>query len=320
MKSHAKAKLTCVPVLIAVAHRLRQQFPRSLASPARRRVVNVHSSSVMPKKLAIDLNLAARTRTIPTATQRLGPVEEAEAEIFHAISVALHGPPGPMVHATGNCGIIFAAAWLVAHSVSVLLRRSPHLGPPTTTLVWTSAAWLATNTLLRASSVPVNVWAQPLLVAWQLSLVGCAAWALVVHLHSLLDMEHVGNETRDLLRATLARLVVGAATLVVLAILRVPLHALLTLGGVSGVVIGFGTQGLVSNVAAGWLLIMSRSVSEGELVELVGHSGVKGVVIHVGLTNTTLRAADNSRLTVPNAMLAAGALRNPADLQNLTWQ
>jgi hypothetical protein len=82
MKSHAKAKLTCVPVVIAVAHRLRQQFPRSLASPARRRVVTVHSSSVMPKKLAIDLNLAARTRTIPTATQRLGPVEEAEAEIF----------------------------------------------------------------------------------------------------------------------------------------------------------------------------------------------------------------------------------------------
>jgi hypothetical protein len=283
----------------------------------------------MPKKLAIDLNLAARTRTVPTAIQRLGPVEEAEAEIFHAISVALHGPPGPIVRATGNCGIMFAAAWLVAHSVSVVLRpSSPHLGPPTTTLVWTSAAWLATNTLLRASSVPVNVWAQPLLVAWQLSLVGCAAWALVVHLHSLLDMEHVGNETRDLLRATLARLVVGAATLVVLAILRVPLHALLTLGGVSGVVIGFGTQGLVSNVAAGWLLIMTRSVSEGELVELVGHSGVKGVVIHVGLTNTTLRAADNSRLTVPNAMLAAGALRNPADsdglrigdLQNLTWQ
>ena len=313
--------------------------------------------STLSKRLALDVDLATRrssasARGTPhgVGPTSLGPVEAGEAEAFHAISVALHGPPGPLTRAAGHAGVLFLAAWLVTRLLDAVLARlqagrSPvmdhvgrvadqaagtveHalltpgdtapvlrvcLGRPITSLVWATAAALSTNSVLRASGWDAHAWALPLLMAWQLCAVACIAWAVVLYsgaaLNQAVQRWPRRADTYKLVHAILARLVAVLATVAALAVIHVPLRALLTFGGATGVVVGLGARELAGNAVAGWGLLVTHRLAEGESVELVGRN-IQGTVTAVGLTTTTLLSVDGTTLTVPNSQLGAGAVRN----------
>ena len=66
---------------------------------------------------------------------------------------------------------------------------------------------------------------------------------------------------------------------------------MLTLGGVGGVALGIGARAAASNALAGFFMMLTHTLHEGDAVELVGR-GIQGVVVDVSLTATTILSQD----------------------------
>ncbi len=77
--------------------------------------------------------------------------------------------------------------------------------------------------------------------------------------------------------------------------------------GVLGLGVGFGLQDVVRNLAAGIILLTSRPVEVGDLIET---SGVLGRVRSIGLRTSLLVSTDNIAVLVPNGELVSKAVTN----------
>lgn len=73
--------------------------------------------------------------------------------------------------------------------------------------------------------------------------------------------------------------------------------ALLAGAGVIGLAIGFGAQGLVSDIVTGFFLLLEKQIDVGDYVTTGGFSGI---VESVGLRTTQIRGFDGTLHYVPN--------------------
>lgn len=73
--------------------------------------------------------------------------------------------------------------------------------------------------------------------------------------------------------------------------------ALLAGAGVVGLAIGFGAQGLVSDVVTGFFLLLEKQLDVEDYVTTAGYSGI---VEQVGLRTTQIRSFDGTLNYVPN--------------------
>ncbi|MBD1381291.1 mechanosensitive ion channel family protein [Metabacillus arenae] len=73
--------------------------------------------------------------------------------------------------------------------------------------------------------------------------------------------------------------------------------ALLAGAGVVGLAIGFGAQGLVSDVVTGFFLLLEKQIDVGDYVTAAGFNGI---VEQVGLRTTQIRGFDGTLHYVPN--------------------
>src|ERR1051326_6578536 len=93
--------------------------------------------------------------------------------------------------------------------------------------------------------------------------------------------------------------VVGGALSALLVIPQVPAIAggILASSAVLGLVIGFAAQRTIGNAVAGLLIAFAQPLRLGDRVIV---DGVEGTVEEIGLAYTFIRAADHTRLVVPN--------------------
>lgn len=82
---------------------------------------------------------------------------------------------------------------------------------------------------------------------------------------------------------------------------------LLTSGSV---IIGFSTQDILKNFAAGVVLIFNKPF---EVRDKITVDGKTGIVIDVGFFNTRLKTSSNTGICVPNSKVAAATLTNHSD-------
>lgn len=75
---------------------------------------------------------------------------------------------------------------------------------------------------------------------------------------------------------------------------------LIAAAGVVGLAIGFGAQGLVSDIVTGFFLIIEKQLEVGEYVTAAGYNGI---VEEVGLRTTQLRSFDGTLNFIPNRQL-----------------
>jgi len=113
----------------------------------------------------------------------------------------------------------------------------------------------------------------------------------------------------------LAKLMVRIARIAVLAMfvvlalqnLGVQLLPLIAGLGVAGAGVALAMQGLLSNLAAGFVIVFTRPFKLGEYIAIIG---VEGVVKEINLFNTVLGHADQSRVVIPNRKIVGEILHN----------
>ncbi|TKC19213.1 mechanosensitive ion channel family protein [Robertmurraya kyonggiensis] len=92
-----------------------------------------------------------------------------------------------------------------------------------------------------------------------------------------------------------ALIFIVAATL--FSILGIPVASLIAGAGIVGLAIGFGAQGLVSDVVTGFFLLLERQIDVSDYVTI---GNFDGVVEAVGLRTTQLRGLDGTLHYIPN--------------------
>lgn len=83
--------------------------------------------------------------------------------------------------------------------------------------------------------------------------------------------------------------------------------SLIALIGAAGLAVGLAMQGSLANFAAGVLIVMFRPYRVGDWIEA---AGISGGVEEVQILTTTLKTADNKRITVPNGQIMDSIITN----------
>ncbi|WP_182199884.1 mechanosensitive ion channel family protein [Paraliobacillus salinarum] len=78
------------------------------------------------------------------------------------------------------------------------------------------------------------------------------------------------------------------------------LGPLLATAGVLGLAIGFGAQGLVSDIVTGFFILLEKQIEVDEYVSTAGYSGI---VEEVGLRTTKIRSFDGTLNFIPNRFM-----------------
>src|SRR5438046_5300826 len=118
-----------------------------------------------------------------------------------------------------------------------------------------------------------------------------------------------------LLMVRIARmLVVGMALVIALGTAGVDVTALVAGIGVAGVGVGLAMQGVLSNLFAGLMIILTKPFRVGEYVELLG---VQGQVDMIELFSTKLVHGDRSRVVIPNRKIIGEILHNYGTIRQL---
>ncbi|MFK7863299.1 MAG: mechanosensitive ion channel family protein [Pseudohongiellaceae bacterium] len=99
-----------------------------------------------------------------------------------------------------------------------------------------------------------------------------------------------------------------AVFLVLMQIMGINLTALAVFGGAVGVGLGFGLQTIASNFISGLIILLDRSLSIGDFVEL--EDGRSGFVTALNMRSTTLETFDGKDIMVPNEMFIASTFVN----------
>jgi small-conductance mechanosensitive channel len=107
---------------------------------------------------------------------------------------------------------------------------------------------------------------------------------------------HIG--TREVFAKLFEVTIYVVIFVLLLQVMGINLTALAVFGGALGVGLGFGLQSIASNFLSGVIILLDRSISIGDYVEL--SDGVAGTVREMNMRSTVLETFDGKDIVVPN--------------------
>jgi small-conductance mechanosensitive channel len=105
----------------------------------------------------------------------------------------------------------------------------------------------------------------------------------------------------------------GRATFILIAILfslslvGIDLTVLSVFGGALGVGLGFGLQKITSSYVSGFIILLDRSLSIGDMIAVDKYNGK---VTQINTRYTVLKGPDGAEAVIPNEMLVSNAVQN----------
>ncbi|MBK7644401.1 MAG: mechanosensitive ion channel [Planctomycetes bacterium] len=102
-------------------------------------------------------------------------------------------------------------------------------------------------------------------------------------------------------------LIMGAGVFLGLNLAEFPLTSLFAAGAVFAVVIGFALQNLSENFVAGLILMIERSITPGDVLEVEARV-VR--VLKMGIRATVARTRDDEDIIIPNSLLVTSTVKN----------
>ena len=122
-----------------------------------------------------------------------------------------------------------------------------------------------------------------------------------------LERRHLEPPVRMLLTRVAWLVIMALFMMVALGTLGIAVGPLIALMSVAGVGVGLAMQGVLSNLVAGLLIIMTKPFRVGEYIQIIGCSGQ---VNTIDLFTTVLLHPDRSRVVIPNRKIVGEILQN----------
>lgn len=129
-------------------------------------------------------------------------------------------------------------------------------------------------------------------VFWVASLI--AVWVE----RSIGKLDKLGSNTRSLMVSGLKVMIFVIASIICLNTLGIDMGSLTIFSGAIGIGLGFGLQKITSNFISGLILLVEKSMEEGDLVELT--AGETGIVKKMGARYTLIETFDSKEIMIPN--------------------
>ena len=123
----------------------------------------------------------------------------------------------------------------------------------------------------------------------------------------LMRAESMGVNSRVVLSRTLKAVLLVLAVLLALASVGIDLTVLSVFGGALGVGLGLGLQRIASNYVSGFIILLDRSLSLGDMITVDKYYGK---VAEINTRYTVIRALDGTETIVPNEMLVSTPVVN----------
>lgn len=120
--------------------------------------------------------------------------------------------------------------------------------------------------------------------------------------------ESLDIKSRELFAKLFEIILFFIISILILKTMGINLTALAVFGGAIGVGLGFGLQAIASNFISGVIIIMDKSVSVGDYIEMEGGKG--GLVSQLNLRSTTLETYDGKDIVVPNEKFITSTFTN----------
>ena len=144
-------------------------------------------------------------------------------------------------------------------------------------------------------------------VLWVLAAILIALWAGRVVEKRLMAAHGIDVTLRVMLTKLLRAVMLLVAVLVVLPVIGIDLTALSVFGGALGVGIGFGLQKIASNYISGYIILLDRSVTIGDLVTIEKHTGR---LSKMTARYVVVRALDGTEAIIPNETVITSTVIN----------
>ncbi len=110
--------------------------------------------------------------------------------------------------------------------------------------------------------------------------------------------ENLDQRTREVAAKLLEIAIFFIIFMLLLQVMGINLTALAVFGGALGVGLGFGLQAIASNFISGVIILMDRSLTVGDYIELA--DGRTGIVRQMDMRSTTVETFDGKDIMVPN--------------------
>jgi small-conductance mechanosensitive channel len=143
-------------------------------------------------------------------------------------------------------------------------------------------------------------------------------------LHILINLIRKMSSKKDAITTgSLETLTYNLGTLLIIAITSVEIgitwQVVIPIASAIGIGVGVGIQGILNNYVSGFILLFSKKVKIGDIVELEGNAGrligldtdtVFGKVRSIDIFATTIKTFDNVDVAVPNSVLISDNIVN----------
>ena len=134
-----------------------------------------------------------------------------------------------------------------------------------------------------------------------------ALWASAALEARLMLLPSMHSSLKVVLSRVGRALLILIAVLVSLTIVGIDLTVLSVFGGALGVGLGFGLQKIASNYVSGFIILLDRSMSIGDMITV---DKFNGRVTQINTRYTVLQGFDGAESVIPNEMLVSNPVQN----------
>lgn len=134
-----------------------------------------------------------------------------------------------------------------------------------------------------------------------------ALWAGAALEERLMGVQSLHSSLRVVLARMSRALLIVVAVLLSLNLVGIDLTVLSVFGGAFGVGLGLGMQKIASNYVSGFVILLERSLSIGDMISVDKYTGK---VSRINTRYTVLQGLDGVETVLPNEMLISGPVQN----------
>lgn len=142
-----------------------------------------------------------------------------------------------------------------------------------------------------------------------------AMWLSRIAENKLMEVEQINANTRVMLSKILRMFLLFIAVLFGLSAVGLDLTLISVFGGALGVGLGFGLQRIASNYVSGFILLMDKSISIGDIVTIDVHYGI---IRDLRTRYLVLQKLDGTEVIIPNETLIINPVINHSSMDRNT--